>query len=117
MNFHLNNGIYFRRNGDAISIVRAKDFDDPGELIVETDINGFASIVASASPHAERNGTFYYVFEFLKNGVVFCGGCGCKLTAESSIGGWLSVVNLVACRACYEGKFKPLFDWGLKRAS
>jgi hypothetical protein len=118
LNFHLNNGIFFRREGDQVKIVKAKDHDDPGEVLAETDLNGLASIVSSASPWRETGGSFQYIFEFLKNGVMFCGGCGIEITPEDTkgAGGMLAVINKIACKNCFEGKFKPLFDWGMEIA-
>lgn len=115
MNFHLAKGIYFRREGDTILIVKAKDFDDLGEVLVATDINGLASVVASASPHQEQNGSFDYICKFLKDGTMYCGGCGAEMKPGTPIAGTLSIVNRTVCMLCYEQKFKPLFDWALPR--
>ena len=115
MNHHLANGIYFRGDGERIKIVRAAGFDDPGETLVDTDLNGFASLIASMSPWREGNGSFYFVYRFLRHGEMYCGGCGAVITPAqpSGSGGWLSIVNRLACKTCFEQKFKPLFDWGM----
>lgn len=116
MNFYLCQGIYLRRQGDTLQIMRSKEPDEPGELLGETDINGFSSAVASLSPWQEQNGSFDYIYDFLSKGVMYCGGCGVKITPESpqGAGGRLSIININACKSCYEQKFKPLFDWGLE---
>lgn len=115
MNFHLKDGVYFRRVENDLHIVKARDFDDPGEILVTIDLGSFSSIVASLSPHREGNGSYHYIYEFLTKGTMFCGGCGCRLLPGDYIVGVLSIVNLIACKTCYEQKFKPLFDWGMKQ--
>jgi hypothetical protein len=118
MNFHFANGIYFRRTEeDKLRIVRAQSFDDAGEVLVETDIFGFASIVSSFSPFGEQSGSFDYIVKFLRDGIMYCAGCGAELKHGRDIPvGNLSIVNLTACQSCYERKFKPLFDWGCAEA-
>lgn len=110
-NFHLSKNIFFRRpsDTDTILIVRAKDFQDEGEILCKTDLSGLCSIVSGLSPYKEQHGSFDYIYNFLKHGVMYCGGCGCKLSPETIIG-YLSIINITCCKECYENKFKPLYD-------
>lgn len=91
-NFHLHNGMYFRRFGEKCCFVRAVSFDDPGQVLVAFDFNGFASIIAGCSPNCEQFGSHAYILDFLKNGTMFCGGCGCALKPGESVG-TLSIIN------------------------
>lgn len=107
--FYLKDGYAFERDGDKV-----RCFKDE-RLLFETDLNGIASLVATFSPWQEQNGSFDYVYQFLKDGAMRCAGCGCKLLPGSYAGGCLSIINSPTCKTCYEEKFKPLFDYALER--
>lgn len=113
-NFHLKNGIYFRREGERFWIAKALDFNDPGKTVVELTVDDLASVVASLSPNHEEHGSFDYARDFIETGAMYCGGCGCRmLPLDGQNVGHLSIVNRVLCAACYRDKFKALFDYAL----
>lgn len=118
MNFHLKDGIYFRlteesyRDGlQVMRIVKAKDFDDPGELLFEITLDGLCSVVASASPFQEQQGSWDFVRRFLVDGEMRCGGCGAALHHGEVIYGPLSGLGFLSCEICYKHKFEPLYSW------